>query len=80
MSQTLAPPTDVATQIADTLGETEQEPRARIARAVRILGADRVQAFAEQAHALEQGDGILTADGSRWRTLGGVFFYIMKAA
>lgn len=31
----------IAAQLADALGETEPEPRARIAKAVKLLGAER---------------------------------------
>ena len=68
----------VATRIADTLDERAPGPRAQIARAVRVLGIERVQAFCAQALAVEQAGGMLLPDGSRRRTPGGVFFKLVR--
>ena len=69
---------EVATRIADTLGERVPGPRAQIARVVRVLGVERAQAFYEQALAVEQAGGMLLPDGSRRRTPGGVFFKLVR--
>jgi hypothetical protein len=69
---------EVAARIADTLDERVPAPRAQIARAVRVLGIERAQAFCEQALAVEQAGGMLLPDGSRRRTPGGVFFKLVR--
>ena len=42
------------------------------------LGEARVRAFVDEALAVEGRGGLLLADGSRRRTRGGVFFYLMR--
>ena len=64
-----AAPDPGALQTADTiaaqLGETEDEPRATILRAVMRLGADAALALLGEALALEAGGGMWLGDGSR---------------
>jgi len=68
----------VADEIAARLGETEEEPIRQIRRAVRLLGADRVQSVAARALQVEAAGGMMRADGSQKRSLGGVFFILMR--
>jgi len=63
----------VADEIAARLGETEEEPIRQIRRAVRLLGADRVQSVAARALQVEAAGGMMRADGSQKRSLGGVW-------
>ncbi len=72
------PITNTATAIADQLGETVGGARATIWRTVRTLGPERAQAFVAQALEVEANGGMLLPDGSRRRTLGGVFFYVVR--
>ena len=72
------PITTTATAIADQLGETAPGARATIWRCVRVLGPERAQAFVAQALEVEVNGGMLIPDGSRKRTLGGVFFYLVR--
>jgi PHAX RNA-binding domain len=65
-------------EIAAQLGETEDEPRATILRAVVQLGADAALALLRDAQAVEAGGGMWLGDGSRRRTPGGVFFYLLR--
>ena len=65
-------------EIAAQLGETEPEPAGLIARALRLLGAERVQAIVARALEVEAAGGMLLPDGSRRRTPGGVFFYLLR--
>jgi hypothetical protein len=69
----------VADQIAAQLGERAIAPSVQIRRIVRVLGAERAQAFAREALAIEAQGGLRVPDGSRRRTLGGVFFHLVKA-
>ena len=70
--------TSTATAMADQLGETVGGARATIWRAVRTLGPERAQAFVAQALEAEANGGMLIPDGSRKRTLGGIFFYLVR--
>jgi hypothetical protein len=76
----LNPITTTATAIADQLGETVGGARATIRRAVRTLGPERTQAFVAQALEVEANGGLLIPDGSRSRkrTLGGIFFSLVR--
>jgi len=70
--------TTTAATIAAQLGETNSVPRATIWRTVRTLGPDRAQAFVAQAQEVEANGGMLIPDGSRKRTVGGIFFYLVR--
>ncbi len=72
------PITSIAAAIAAQLGETAPGPRATIWRTVRTLGPERAQAFVAQAQEVEANGGMLVPDGSRTRTLGGIFFYLVR--
>ena len=68
----------VVDDIAAQLGEIDDEPRATILRAVVRLGADAALALLGEALAVEAGGGMWLGDGSRRRTPGGVFFYLLR--
>jgi hypothetical protein len=68
----------VVAEIAAQLGETEAMPLRQIARAVATLGEERARAFVAEALAVEARGGLLLPDGSRRRTLGGVFFHLVR--
>ncbi len=68
----------IAAEIAAQLGETEPEPLHHLYRAVRHLGEDRARALVTQALTVEETGGMLLPDGSRRRTLGGVFFHLVR--
>jgi len=78
------PPQDRATldasagEIAAQLGETEEEPIRQIRRAVRLLGEHRVRTVVARARDVEAAGGMMRADGSQKRSLGGVFFILMR--
>jgi hypothetical protein len=72
------PITSTAAAIAAQLGETVGGPRATIWRIVRTIGPERAQAFVAQALEAEANGGMLIPDGSRRRTLGGIFFYLVR--
>ncbi len=67
-----------ATEIAGQLGETEEEPIRQIRREVRILGEHRVRTVVGRALDVEAAGGMMRADGSQKRSLGGVFFILMR--
>jgi hypothetical protein len=64
--------------IAKQLGETEAGPRQQVARVVKHLGPEQALAFLHEALAIEESGGLMLPDGSRRRTPGGVFFYLVR--
>ena len=66
------------TRIADALEETAGAVRYRIRRVVRYFGVEQADAWLAQAQAIYTGAGMLTANGSRRRTLGGIWFVLVK--
>jgi hypothetical protein len=78
----MTPPTtndtrDVVYAIARRLGETERTPINTIWRIVRRLGPEATIGWVERAEAIEAAGGMTLPDGKR-RTLGGIFFRIVK--
>ena len=67
----------IAGQIAQQLKEHSTAQR-RIERVVCYGGIEFTQAIVDAALAIEMQDGMMTVDGSRRRTLGGVFFYLVR--
>jgi hypothetical protein len=65
-------------EIADRLGETSPQPVALIGRIVRRLGHVQAGALLDRTLAVEAEGGMLTSDGTRRRTPGGVFFALVK--
>ena len=63
----------------DTLAEALQEPkRALLLKVLRTLGQDRCAAILADTLQCEEHGGMLTKDGTRRRTPGGVFFQLVK--
>lgn len=69
---------ETAERIAEQLGENGAGPREQIRRAFEVAGPDVVQAALDEAQSIEAGGGLFLKDGSRRRTPGGVFFYILR--
>ncbi len=81
--ETTAPPREpsqfaVAMQIADRLGETEEQARQQFVRTVRTLGRTQSLALLEETLQVEAAGGLMLPDGSRRRTAGGVFFFLAR--
>ena len=68
----------VANEIADQLGEKQYGPRSLITSIVKHGGVDFAQQLLTEALEIEQQGGMLTTDGERRRTLGGVYFYLAR--
>jgi hypothetical protein len=68
----------IAGGIAKKLGETKQKPRHQIMRIVMLCGAGMAQEILQEALASEKDGGMMTMDGKRRRTLGGVFFHLAR--
>jgi len=63
----------------DTLVEALQEPnRPLLTQVLRTLGPDRTRAVLTETLTCEANGGMLTKDGTRRRTLGGVFFQLAR--
>ncbi|NTU82031.1 MAG: hypothetical protein HGA45_22070 [Chloroflexales bacterium] len=65
-------------EIATGLGEDDPRSKATIERSVAVLGIDSAQELKREVDTLEAAGGMLTADGSRRRTPGGVYLFLLK--
>jgi hypothetical protein len=66
---------EVAAMIADALGETEVTVRQNIGLIVRALGRTQARQMLNHSLQAEEHGGLMTTDGSRRRTVGGIFFH-----
>jgi len=71
---------EAVTTIAQKLGEADPEPLAQLKAVVDILGPEQALALCEKALEVEQQGGMLTRDGTRRRTVGGIFFYLVRGS
>src|SRR5260370_22684546 len=63
----------------DTLAEALQEPnRPLLTQVLQLLGTDRTTAILAETLTCEANGGMLTKDGKRRRTPGGVFFQLVR--
>ncbi len=69
---------NVVKTIAEQLGEHEVEPLRQLHTLVKYLGTEQALAFLKEALDIEEQGGLMVTDGSRRRTLGGVFFYLVR--
>src|SRR6185437_2079962 len=68
----------VVAQIRKTLQEEGADAQQRLGRIVRCLGMERALALLVEAQRIEADGGMLTQDGQRRRTPGGVFYYLIR--
>lgn len=78
LSQTDTDTKTVANQIADQLGEKQRGPRNLVFAVVKSCGTEFAQQLLHDALEIEQLGGMLTTEGDRRRTVGGVFFYLAR--
>jgi hypothetical protein len=65
-------------RIAEALGEKEPWPRRLIHIIVKHTGPDQALTFLHQALEIEQKGGMMLPDGKRRRSVGGIFFHLVK--
>lgn len=70
-------PEETSHHIAAQLAETGAAQRRQIAHIVGHLGEGRARALCQQAREIEAAGGMLTLDGKKRRTLGGIFFRLV---
>ncbi|MBN1563418.1 MAG: hypothetical protein JXA10_06250 [Anaerolineae bacterium] len=64
--------------VIETLEETDDVPLRQIEAMVRLCGTFFVEALVEEALAIDEREGLMTSDGERRRSKGGVFFYLAR--
>lgn len=68
----------VVKEIAGKLEETDETPVQQIQMIIEMLGAEFAREVAEETLRVEEAGGMMTHNGERRRTKGGVFFYLAK--
>jgi RNA recognition motif-containing protein len=69
---------EVIGEVARMLEETDQKAVGRIRKIARFCGLEFVQALADEALSIQAAGGMMVLDGTRPRTLGGIFFYLAR--
>jgi hypothetical protein len=69
---------EAAAVIAAQLGETDPNPCQTIERSVRVLGIETALTYLKRSLEIEEQGGIMLPDGSRRRTPGGVYFFLLR--
>src|SRR4051794_38899761 len=64
--------------IAQKLGENDPEAIRKLQAVVDILGSTKAIALCEKTFEIDKQGGIMTKDGSRKKTLGGIFFFLAR--
>lgn len=64
--------------ITSHLNETKKPARTQIRKIVQVIGTDKALQFLKQAREVERAGGMLTMNGKKRRTIGGVFFYLVR--
>lgn len=67
-----------ARTLARQLDETTFHVTQQLERCILVLGEATVDELLRETERIEQGDGLLTRDGTRRRTKGGVFLYVAR--
>ncbi|MBN1610329.1 MAG: hypothetical protein JW940_27115 [Polyangiaceae bacterium] len=80
MTAETEPPPKPELEIAEALDEVHFVPVREIRGVIAALGLETTWQLAREAQAIHAGTGMLVADGSRKRTLGGCFFELARRA
>jgi Phosphorylated adapter RNA export protein, RNA-binding domain len=70
---------DAVNKLIEALNETDEQPRKQIAEIVEVLGDDVALGLLSEVRSVQDTGGLAVRDGTRQRTLGGVFFSLAKA-
>ena len=70
--------TEVVELIASHLGETDPGVQQLLRRVVKFVGIEQSLSYLQQTLEIEERGGLMTLDGSRRRSAGGVFFFLVK--
>ncbi|MEL6150384.1 MAG: phosphorylated adapter RNA export RNA-binding domain-containing protein [Chloroflexota bacterium] len=65
-------------RLAEQLQETDEKPVGQIERIIEHCGLDFAEFMVENTLTIEKNGGIMTANGQRRRTVGGVFFNLVR--
>jgi hypothetical protein len=65
-------------EFASKLGETDAGPKHQIRLIVNLAGLEFSERILAETLEIEENGGLLTSDGTRRRTPGGVFFYVAR--
>lgn len=69
---------EYAKELAELLGETEIVPVKQVRRVVHICGIDFARELYKETVEIEDRGGMMLTDNSRRRTMGGVFFHLVR--
>lgn len=69
---------EAAGRIAAALGEREKTPLWQIKKMIKLRGVEFAEELVNRAMEVEANGGMMTADGERRRTLGGVYFQLAR--
>lgn len=64
--------------IAEALGESDNVPLRELEALVHVCGVSFAQAILKETEEIEAGGGLMTSDGGKRRTKGGVFFFLAR--
>ena len=69
---------EIAQEIAGQLAETNRQAFGQIERMLERIGEEKVRAWVAEALRIEATGGMLNADETRRRSVGGIFFYLAR--
>ncbi len=64
--------------IAGHLKETQKKAIKQIRKIVSVLGCDLAMDYLKKSREIDRQGGMMVASGKRKRTVGGIFFYLVK--
>lgn len=64
--------------LLDTMGEHDRQGRGRVAHIIAVCGIEWARELLRETHAIEANGGMLTLDGTRRRTFGGIWIRLAK--
>lgn len=66
--------------IARKLGEVEAEPLQKLEQVIKIISVEQAHSFCDKALEIDGQGGMMTNDGSRRRSVGGIFFHLVRGS